>query len=199
MRMRIMTAVLLATCTLAVPVLFAEEVPQENGESAGIFSGDIAESAWTLLWFAILLIVLWKFAWKPMLAGLNSRTEHIEKQIDDAEKTRTEAKKVLEEYNAKLADAERQGRDIISARTKQAEQQAKEAHQKTQKELEEKKVRAEADLRRERNEAEDGLWDQAGDIVRQLGQDVFSKSLDDADNQKLINEAIARLKEQQGQ
>jgi len=194
-----MTAVLLATCTLAAPVLFAEEVPRENGESPGIFSGDIAESAWTLLWFAILLVVLWKLAWKPMLAGLTSRTEHIEKQISDAEKTRAEAKKVLAEYGAKLADAERQGRDIIAARTKEAEKQAKEVHQKTQQELQERKIRAEADIQRERTEAEDELWDQSGDIICQLGREVFGKTLDDDDNRKLIDEAIARLKKQQEQ
>ena len=198
MRIRVIIAVLLASCTLAVPVLFAEEVPHEDGESPGIFSGDFAESAWTLLWFAILLVVLWKLAWKPMLAGLNSRTEHIEKQIDDAEKSKLEAKKVLEEYGAKLADAERQGRDIITARTKDAEKQAKEVHQKTQSELEQKKVRAEAELDRERIEAADELWDQTGDIIRKLGQEVFGKTLDGDDNQKLIDEAIARLKEQQG-
>ncbi|MHC4882618.1 MAG: hypothetical protein ACYTCV_08465, partial [Planctomycetota bacterium] len=93
-------------------------------------------------------------------------------------------------------DAERQGRDIITARTKEAEKQAKEVHQKTQHELEQKKVRAEADLQRERIEAEDQLWDQAGDIVSKLGKEVFGKALDDDDNQKLIAEAIARLKSQ---
>ncbi|MHC4856077.1 MAG: hypothetical protein ACYS72_06700, partial [Planctomycetota bacterium] len=74
--------------------------------------------------------------------------------------------------------------------------QAKEVHQKTQHELEQKKVRAEADLQRERIEAEDQLWDQAGDIVSKLGKEVFGKALDDDDNQKLIAEAIARLKSQ---
>ncbi|MHC5118774.1 MAG: hypothetical protein ACYSOH_01980, partial [Planctomycetota bacterium] len=65
-----------------------------------------------------------------------------------------------------------------------------------QHELEQKKVRAEADLQRERIEAEDQLWDQAGDIVSKLGKEVFGKALDDDDNQKLIAEAIARLKSQ---
>ncbi|MHC5164888.1 MAG: hypothetical protein ACYSOI_06010 [Planctomycetota bacterium] len=47
--------------------------------------------------------------------------------------------------------------------------------------------------------AADELWDQTGDIIRKLGQEVFGKTLDGDDNQKLIDEAIARLKEQQGQ
>jgi len=193
--------VLWLLCLLALPVMAAEAEHTESGEDSAfrLFGKGPGEYLWTLVWFGVLLVVLWKFAWKPMLAGLTSRTEHIEKQISDAEKTRTEAKKVLEEYGAKLADAERQGRDIISARTKEAEHQAKEVHRKTQEELQEKKIRAEADLDRERIAAADELWDQTGDIIRNLGKEVFGKTLDGDDNQKLIDEAIARLKEQQGQ
>ncbi|MHC5179361.1 MAG: F0F1 ATP synthase subunit B [Planctomycetota bacterium] len=201
MRYRGIIVVLWLLCLLTLPSLAAEA---EHADPEGVsrfllFGHGPGEYIWTLVWFGVLLVVLKKFAWKPMLAGLTSRTEHIEKQISDAEKTRSEAKKVLEEYNAKLADADRQGRDIISTRTKEAEKQAKEVHQKTQEELEEKKVRAEADLDRERIEAADELWDQTGDIIRKLGQEVFGKTLDGDDNQKLIDEAIARLKEQQGQ
>ena len=184
---------------LALPVLASEEVMPEEQGSPNVFEGYYGEAIWTLVWFFVLLIVLRKFAWKPLLAGLTGRQEYIEKQISDAQKTRDDAKKVLEEYNAKLADAERQGRDIISVRTKEAEKEAQEVKHNIQRELEQKKVRAKADLERERIEAEESLWEQAGDIVRQLGKDVFGKSLDDADNQKLIDEAIARLKEQNNQ
>ena len=191
-------AVLWMIFFVTLPVIASEEVPAEEHATPSVFEGYYGEAIWTLIWFFVLLIVLWKFAWKPVLAGLNSRTEHIEKQISDAEKTRKEAKKILEEYGAKLADAERQGRDIITARTKEAEKQAKEVHQQTKRELEQRKIRADAELERERTEAADELWGQAGDIVRQLGKEVFGKSLDDEDNRKLIAEAIARLK-QQGQ
>ncbi|MHC4526160.1 MAG: ATP synthase F0 subunit B, partial [Planctomycetota bacterium] len=124
--------VLWLLCVLIMPVMAeeAEHAASEEGSSFNLFGKHPGEYIWTLIWFAVLLVVLWRFAWKPMLAGLNSRTEHIEKQIDDAEKSKLEAKKVLEEYGAKLADAERQGRDIITARTKDAEKQAKEVHQK---------------------------------------------------------------------
>ncbi|MEN8128084.1 MAG: F0F1 ATP synthase subunit B [Planctomycetota bacterium] len=196
--MRRIIMILWLVVVLAAPVL-AEETGEEGNSGLSLFGKYPGEYIWALVWFGVLLVVLWKFAWKPMLAGLNSRTEHIEKQISDAEKTRAEAKKVLEEYGAKLADAERQGRDIISTRTKEAEHQAKEVHRKAQNELEEKKIRAAADLDRERLEAADELWDQTGDIIRKLGQEVFGKTLDGDDNQKLIDEAIARLKEQQGQ
>jgi F-type H+-transporting ATPase subunit b len=188
MNMRRINMILWLVCALAVPV-FASGGFQ-------LFGGWFGEYFWAMIWFTAVLVVLWKFAWKPLLAGLTSRTEHIEKQITDAEQSKVEAKKVLEEYGAKLADAERQGRDIITARTKDAEQQAKEVSRQNQKDVETMKVRAQAELERERISAEDELWDQAGSIVQKLGEEVFGKTLDDADNQKLIDEAIDRLKDQ---
>lgn len=178
--------------------LAMEESGLEEGGKEGVFTGYWGESFWTLIWFAVLLAVLWKFAWKPLLAGLHSREEHIEKQISDAEKTKAEARQTLEEYQAQLADAERQGREIITQRVREAENQAREIQSQSQKEIERIKVRMEADVQRERIEAEEELWDQAGVIIQRLGKEVFGKTLDDEDNRKLIEEAIARLKELEG-
>lgn len=192
MKMRVLLLILWV-CLLPAAPLLAQEAAE--AKSPSVFEGHLGESVWALLWFTVLLIVLWKFAWKPLLAGLTSRQEYIEKQITDAEKTRIDARKVLDEYGAKLADAERQGRLIISERVRDAEKLAREVHEKNQSDLEVMKQRAEADLDREKIEAEEQLWKQAGDIILRLGTEVFGKSLDDADNQKLIAEAIARLKD----
>lgn len=195
MRADIIKAVMCFLLCTAMP-LFASEAAAEAEKTPSVFEGYFGESIWTLVWFFVLLVVLWRFAWKPILAGLTSRQEHIERQIAEAEKTRTEAKKVLTEYHGKLSDADRQGREIIAARVKDAEKQALDVEHTKRKEIEQLKQRAEADLERERLEAEDSLWQQAGEIVRQLGAEVFSKRLDAEDDQKLINEAIAKLREQ---
>ena len=115
MRIRGKIAVLWMIFFVTLPVIASEEAVAEEHGTPSVFEGYYGEAIWTLVWFFVLLVVLWKFAWKPLLAGLTGRQEYIEKQISDAEKTRAEAKKVLEEYGAKLADAERQGRDIIGA------------------------------------------------------------------------------------
>lgn len=195
MRVRLHNAMLWLTLVVAAPAL-ASETAEEVSAPPSVFEGYFGESIWTLVWFFVLLVVLWRFAWKPILAGLTSRQEHIERQIADAEKMRTEAKKVLAEYHSKLSDADRQGRDIISAKIKEAQKQALEVEQAKRREIDQIKQRAEADLERERMEAEEALWQQAGEIVRQLGAEVFGKTLDAQDNQKLIDEAIAKLRRQ---
>jgi F-type H+-transporting ATPase subunit b len=102
----------------------------------------------------------------------------------------------LAEYQAKLADADRQGREIINARVKEAQSRAMEVQQAAQREIEQMKLRAEAELQRERQEAEDALWEQAGEIILQLGKEVFGKALDEEDNRRLIEQAIDRLRSQ---
>jgi F-type H+-transporting ATPase subunit b len=182
-------------------VLASEAVSAAEGEAAAekmppsVFTGSWAESFWTLVWFALLLVVLWRLAWKPLLKGLQARQDHIQKEIDDAEKSHKQAQQVLDEYRSKLADAERQGREIINQRVKQAQVEAKEVENQNRKQIEQMKTRFDADVEREKIDAEEQLWRQAGEIVQKLGQEVFGKTLDDEDNQRLIQQAVERLKQ----
>jgi F-type H+-transporting ATPase subunit b len=181
--------------------LASEITPSAEGGSAAegsppsVFTGSWAESFWALLWFGILLFVLWKLAWKPLLKGLQQRQDHIQKEIGDAEKTHEQAQQVLNEYRSKLADAERQGQEIIDQRIKQAQIDAKKVENKSREQVEQMRLRFGEDVERGKANAEDQLWQQAGDIIQNLGQVVFDKALNDEDNQRLIQQAIERLKQ----
>jgi F-type H+-transporting ATPase subunit b len=196
--LRLLAAVWLWLNTAAV-VLASEAavaVESEGAEKApSVFEGDLAHSVWTLIWFALLIFVLWKLAWKPLLKGLKGRQDYIQKEIDDAEKTRKQAQQTLDDYRSKLADAERQGREIINQRVKQAQLDAKEVENQNRRQIEQMKLRFEADVVREKIDAEEQLWSQAGEIIQKIGQDVFGKALTDEDNQRLIQQAVERLKQ----
>jgi len=199
MRMlRLLPAFWLYYAATAVALASEAVAPAEaegHEEAPSVFTGDWAESAWTLAWFALLLLVLWRLAWKPLLKSLSDRQNHIQKEIDDAEKSRKQAQQVLDDYRSKLADAERQGREIINQRVKQAQSEAKDVESQSRKQIEQMKIRFEADLEREKGNAQDQLWTQAGDIIQTIGQEVFGKALNDEDNKRLISQAIERLKQ----
>lgn len=161
------------------------------------FSGGIADALWTIIVFVVLLLVLWKWAWKPILSALNARQEHIEKQITDAEQTRKEAEHVLAEYRTKLENAESEGRKIIAGHVNRAEQEAKEIVSGAGEKTDAMMVKAEADIERARNTARAELFDQAGELVLRLGGEVLGRTISDEDNQKLIGEAVARLKQEE--
>jgi F-type H+-transporting ATPase subunit b len=177
------------------PIHGEAEVHQEEGNPMGT----PYEAFWTILSFLVLIIVLWRFAWKPMLASLQSREDFIAKQISDAEDTRKKAEDVLAEYHGKLADADMEGKGIIARHAKTAEKESREAVDLTKKELEGLRAKLKAEVAYERQEAESQFWDQAGDIVLELGKEVLGKSMQASDHDKLIDEAIVRLKAEETQ
>jgi len=175
----------------AVPVFAAESVPQEN---TGPFAGNAAEAVWTLITFVILLIALRKFAWNPIITGLKNRQQYIEKQIADAEAIKKKANEVLEQYKQKLDNVEQEGKIILANYVRKAEDQQAKIIEQAKQQAEEIKQKAFAEIERQQVEAEKQLWQQAGEIVLRLGEEVFSKTLDEQDNRKLIEEAIETLK-----
>jgi F-type H+-transporting ATPase subunit b len=201
-------AVLLALLLifLLCPLALSSGTPVDNDPNSveveekgkiDVFSGYPGESIWTIVSFVVLLVVLWKLAWKPVLASLQGREDFIAKQISDAEDIRKEAEGILAEYHDKLAGADREGKGIIARHTKTAEKESKDIVDLTKKELDELRTRLKAEVEFERKEAQSEFWDQAGDIVLELGKEVLGKSMDHADHDKLIDEAIVRLKEEE--
>ena len=153
-----------------------------------------ADALWTVITFVVLLLALWKLVWKKVVEGLNSRTEYIEKQISDAEQTRKEADRILAEYRSKLASVEDEGKRIIESHLKKARQQGRDVLTKAKDDMEAMRLKVEADIARARRRAEDELLVHSGEIVLKLGREILSRNISDEDNQRLIDQAIERLR-----
>src|SRR5688572_17525362 len=91
----------------------AAEAAAEEGGGAGLFAVDPGLWLWTIVVFVVVLTILAKFAWGPILKGLESREAGIRGAIDEAAKQRTEAAGLLEEHKRQLADARRQAQELI--------------------------------------------------------------------------------------
>src|SRR5690606_40823548 len=59
----------------------------------------------TAIVFLLLLLVLTKFAWRPIMEGLEKREQHVAQQLDEAERRNREAEEMLQKYQAQLAQA----------------------------------------------------------------------------------------------
>ncbi|HEY2156849.1 MAG TPA: ATP synthase F0 subunit B [Isosphaeraceae bacterium] len=91
---------------------------------------------WTVVVFGILLLILGRFAWKPMMKALHDREEHIEHCLLEAEKARNEAERLMAENQKNMAKAAEQVRATIEAAKKEAEAIANGIVQKAQAEAE---------------------------------------------------------------
>ena len=92
----------------ALPIHAAEE-----GAALSPFAGDLGNAIWTLAIFLIVVILLGKFAWGPVLGLLQQREEFIHRALSDAKHDRDEAELRLKEYAAKLQSAHAEAATLI--------------------------------------------------------------------------------------
>ena len=93
MRTLAIIVITLSVCANALP---SEANAGDSGTDRGIFSGTFADAIWTVAAFVVLLVVLGKFAWRPLLNALKDREQRIKQQLDAAERTRKQAEAMLD-------------------------------------------------------------------------------------------------------
>src|SRR5665213_16167 len=105
-----MTALLFAL-TLPAQYALAEKIGAGEGGPAGaeakpgLLDVNYSQIAWVLILFVILVIILYRTAWKNVLSGLKAREDRIRNDIAQAESARTKAEQTLADYNQQLLTA----------------------------------------------------------------------------------------------
>ncbi|MFA6186978.1 MAG: ATP synthase F0 subunit B [Phycisphaerae bacterium] len=181
--------------TAGLTILFAAAVvlgSEESGQSGqqGIFDGSMAEAIWAVIAFLVLLIVLGKVAWKPLLKALQKREDTIKEQLAAAENARLKAEKMLDEYKKREIE-------LIEKVTIRAYQIEKDSIEKAGKEATIMKEHAISEINAAKDAACQQLWQHVGDMVLALGQEVIGRSITTDDNSRLISEATEKLRSEQ--
>jgi F-type H+-transporting ATPase subunit b len=148
---------------------------------------------WTIVCFLITLFVLRRFAFGPIQAMLDERRDRIRRSIEEAEKARAEARRLLEEHRALIAQARGQGEEILAEARKVAEAQRQRVKEETeadrQRRLEETKRQIDAETHR----ALQQIRAEVAELTLIATEKVTGKVLDDSDHKKLIEDAIGDL------
>lgn len=177
----------LAPCGIA----WAEQAGEAADSGAGIFSGTFGDALWTVIAFVVLVIVLGKVAWKPLLNGLNARQSHIEQQLKSAEDSRVQAEHLLDDYK-------QQGLSVVRQATEQAQRYQQQMAEKTREETLAIRRRAHEEIESAQATAMEDLWKYTSDIVLHVGSEVLGRTLTEQDSQRLIDEAVARIRQNGG-
>lgn len=173
-----------------------EAEPGTSSEQAGepdIFSGTWGTAILTLGIFIVLLAVLGKWAWGPILAGLQKREEHIRQSIEDAEQSRLAAEQALEEYKAQLAQARSESQGIIDQGRSEAVKLAEELKQGAQAEAQKLRAQAQRDIHSAKEEALRDLCDQTCELATDIAGKILQRSLTPQDHRDLVAEALNKL------
>jgi F-type H+-transporting ATPase subunit b len=148
---------------------------------------------WEVVSFAILLFLLYKFAFPGILSALEEREKKIRDSLDQAEGHRAEAERKLKEYEAKLHAASKEAEGIMAAAKERAQRLLEENEQRLTTEAERIKGDATREIDQERRKAIQEIRTQTTDMALMVAEKVVQRSLTDADHRKLADDALAAL------
>ena len=171
----------------------AEHVEPESEAKINPLEPKPALAVWTLVVFLLLLYVLGRFAWKPLLAALHSREQHLEHVLLETERARNESETNLAEHRKLMARAGDEVRGILEKARKEAEATAEQLIKHAQGEAELAKQRAQRDIVSARDQALAEIWQQTADMAVSVAGKVLSKELSDTEHRRLLEVAIKEL------
>jgi F-type H+-transporting ATPase subunit b len=164
-------------------------------DSGGNFlvSPSVGLMIWTLVAFFVTYLLLRKLAFPRIQEALQRRQKAIDDSIDAAERTRREAEELLGEYRERLREARKQADDIMDRARKAAEQHERETVEDARKRREELLDAARRDIETETQRAIQELRKEVADLTVLATEKVTRKALDDADQRRLVDEALSEL------
>ncbi len=145
-----------------------------------------------MLNFFILVWLLARFAYKPLLAMMTERKERIAKDLEAAEKARVEAEGFKADY-AQISNARVEAQKIVEKAIQEAENTTREQLATAREQIEQEKNRARQDIAIERDRAMNNLRNEVISLSVAMATKVVAKDMDSETNTKLIEDAIAKL------
>lgn len=166
----------------------------DNG-GGGLFAVDPGVALWTLVIFLVVLWVLGRFAWRPILGALDAREERIRTSIDEAKEMRQEAVRLLEEHKSQLADARRQAQEIVAEGREAGERIRREIEAKARESGDEMLERARAEIERERDQAVATLRQETVELAMAAASRLLGERIDAAGDRELVKGFLDELQE----
>jgi len=172
----------------ALPIHAAEEA-----QALSPFAGNLGNAIWTLGIFVIVVIVLGKFAWGPVLGLLQQREEFIHRALSDAKHDRDEAEARLKDYSAKLHSAHAEAATIIEETRRDAERLREEVRQRARAEADKMIANAQRQIQLETSHALEQIRREAVDLSVMIASKIIQRNLSKDDNERLIDEALKQV------
>ena len=152
---------------------------------------------WTILVFLVLLVLLKKYAWGPLLKALEERRAAIEKSVEDARKATLALQQMQEESARQLAQARSEAAGIVTRSRADADRFREEMRQKAQEESAAIVKNAQKEIQLETQRAMAQIRTEAVDLSLAIASKLLRRNVSAADNETLIKEALGQFKQVQ--
>ena len=178
----------------AIVVLLTAGVARAAEEGGGGFNpGDLGQAIIAIAIFLLLLLVLGKFAWGPIIAQLRSREDRIGQSITQAERREKQAAELLAQYQAKMENAQEEVERLLAAAREQAEEhrQALIAQARQEAERSVRYARHEIDLARD--QAMQDMRETTARMAVELAEGVLRREIAPDDQDRLLRETLEEI------
>lgn len=173
------------------PLLLLQEANEAAEQTPNIFNLEIGVSFWTWVIFLVLLFVLSRYAFPPILGYAAAREERIQKSLDEAKQAREDAAALLEQQRRELAEAKEEAQRVIAEGKQDAEKVRAELLERAREEQQELVAGARADIQRERERAVETVRREAVDLALAAASKLVSERLDSERDRKLVEDFLS--------
>ncbi|HEY7425592.1 MAG TPA: F0F1 ATP synthase subunit B [Gemmataceae bacterium] len=169
---------------------FAHETEEVNRD---LFGWAMDLGIWTLVVFLVLLFVLGKFAWKPMMQGLEHRERAIHSALHEAQQARDEAAQLRTQFEEELRKADDRARAVLDEARRAAERSTAEMTAEAQKKIQAEHERLQREMTREYEQARRDIQTQVAQLATLITGKVIRRQIDHDDHRQLVDEALTEL------
>ncbi|HSH45643.1 MAG TPA: F0F1 ATP synthase subunit B [Longimicrobiales bacterium] len=170
-----------------------QEAEQAAEHSPNVFNLNMGTSFWTLVIFGLLMVVLAKWAFPPILGYAAAREERIQKSLDEAKQAREEAQRALEDQRRELASAREEANAIIAGGKQDAEKVRQELLERAKAEQQEIVDRAKREIVREREQAVEAIRQEAVELSIAAASHLVGQKLGSDDDRRLVTDYLDRV------
>ena len=166
-------------------------VAQKDFESPAWFQTDLA--VWSFAVFLALLALLTKFAWKPIMQGLEKREDGIARQIAETRASNEEAKRMLASYERRLSEASEEVRGMLEEARRDADTTRQSIVAEARKAAEEELSRATREIQLAKDDALSQIAEKAGHLAVEVAGKFLRDKLGHDDQARLVRDSVASL------
>ncbi len=148
---------------------------------------------WTIVTFVIVLIVLRKAAWGPILSLVEEREKQIASSIEAAKRERAEAEKLLADQKTAIAEARREAQEMLRRNQQEVEKFREELMAKSRKEAEEFKATAQREIEEQKAKAVAEVKAMAVDLAMEVAGKLINERMDEPKHRALAEQFVQSL------
>ena len=168
----------------------------EGGGEVNLFAGDVGNAIWTLVIFVLVIVVLGKFAWGPLLNALQQREQFIRNSLQEAKNDREAAEARLQEYESRLQEATTEATKIVEEGRQEADKAKARIEETARTEADKMLDRAKREIDLARQSAIKDLYATSAELATDIAGKVLKRELSSQDHERLIQESIEELNRQ---